>query len=368
MTPERLTLAALFAGTLARWREAIAVAAATVALALALSLVLPPSYRATASFVTTDAGLKLNMGSLSNLDGEPGLAGIASQFGLGSTRDPSESPAFYDQLLSSRELLTRLLLSRFPDPRAAAAADSLTLLGILRIRDDDSQRALETAVKRLRRKIRVRFDLKTNLVGLTIDTRWSRLSADAVIRAVALVSAFNKEQRLSRARARGDFLATRVAASQTELRAEEDSQRLFYERNRSWQNSPALMVEERRWRRQVETANTLYLSLRQQYETARIDEVNTTPVISVVDQAVPPRRRQWPQRTLIVLTAAFLGTVLGVLWAATRELFTHWARRNPDEVAMLLDTATKVRQEVRGTFRRPARRARPVSPPAEPPA
>jgi uncharacterized protein involved in exopolysaccharide biosynthesis len=357
MTAEPLTLAALLARTLGRWRAAIGVASATVVLALVLSLVVPPSYRATASFVTTDAGLKMNMGGLSNLEAEPGLAGIASQFGLGSGRDPSESPAFYDQLLSSRELLTRLLLSRFADPRSAGDADSLTLLAILRIRDDDSQRALETAVKQLRRKTRVRFDLKTNLVVLTIDTRWSRLSADVANRAVALVSAFNKEQRLSRARARGDFLATRVDAAQSELRAEEDSQRLFYERNRSWQNSPALMVEERRWRRRVETANTLYLSLRQQYETARIDEVNTTPLITVVDQAVPARQRQWPRRTLIVLTAAFLGGVLGVLWAAARELFTHWARHNPDEMAMLRDSATQVRQEVRGAFQRPARRA-----------
>src|SRR5258705_24252 len=161
MTPERLTLAALFAGTLARWREAIAVSPATVALA---------------------------------------------------------------------------------------------------------------------RQIAGRFDLKPKLLVLPIDTRWARLSADAANRAVALVSAFNKEQRLSRARARGDFLATRVAASQTELRAEEDSQRLFYERNRSSQNAPALMVEDRRWQRPGEASNTLYLSLRQQYETARIDEVNTTPV------------------------------------------------------------------------------------------
>ena len=185
---------------------------------------------------------------------------IATQLGLGSSRDRSESPLFYEQLLSSRELLTRLLLSRFPDPgvRPGAADDSVTLLSTLRIRDDDPQRALETAVKRLRRRMRVTVDLKTNLVGLTLDARSSRLAADAANRAVALVSAFNKEQRASRARARRDFLETRVAAAQAELRAVEDSQKAFYERNRSWQNSPSLIVEDRRLRRQVETASTLY--------------------------------------------------------------------------------------------------------------
>ncbi len=362
MDPGPISFATLVAGTLSRWRTALTVAAGIVLLALALILILPPSYRAAASFVTTDAGLKLNTGSLADLAAEPGISGIASQLGLGSARDPSESPAFYDQLLYSRELLTRLLLSRFPDPRVSAgsADDSVTLLSTLRIRDDDPQRALETGVKRLKRRLRVKFDLKTNLVVLTVDARWSQLSAEVANRAVALVSAFNKEQRLSRARARGDFLATRVAAAQAELRAEEDSQRLCYERNRSWQNSPALMVDERRLRRQVETANTLYLSLRQQYETARIDEVNTTPVITVVDRAVPPRRPEWPRFGLIVATAAVLGAGLGSLAAAAGELAAQWERHNPEEALLLRTTLARVLREIAGALpgRRRGARAR----------
>ena len=357
-----LTFPVLLAGTLSRWRITLAVAGGTVLLALTLALILPPTYRGTASFVTADAGLKLNTGGLSDLATDPGISGIATQLGLGSSRDRSESPLFYEQLLSSRELLTRLLLSRFPDPgvRPGAADDSVTLLSTLRIRDDDPQRALETAVKRLRRRMRVTVDLKTNLVGLTLDARSSRLAADAANRAVALVSAFNKEQRASRARARRDFLETRVAAAQAELRAVEDSQKAFYERNRSWQNSPSLIVEDRRLRRQVETASTLYLSLRQQYETARIDEVNNTPVITVVDRAVPPRRREWPRLSLMLATAAVLGTGLGALTAASGELAEHWAREHPEQAMLLRTTITRVLREIVGALpgRRRAARAR----------
>jgi len=111
-----LTFPVLLAGTLSRWRITLAVAGGTVLLALTLALILPPTYRGTASFVTADAGLKLNTGGLSDLATDPGISGIATQLGLGSSRDRSESPLFYEQLLSSRELLTRLLLSRFPDP------------------------------------------------------------------------------------------------------------------------------------------------------------------------------------------------------------------------------------------------------------
>jgi len=341
-----LTFPALVAGTVARWRTAVTVALGTVALTLALALILPPSYRATASFVTTDGETGPRGGGMSDLAASPGLSGLASQFGLGGLRDPSESPLFYEQLLASRELLTRLLSSPFPDPRTDAPADSAKLLALLRIRESDSARALETAIKQLRRKMRVTVDLKTNFVVLTVDARWSQLSADVANRAVSLVSAFNKEQRVSRARARRDFLETRVAAALNELRATEDSQRLFYERNRSWENSPALLVEERRVRRQVETANSLYLSLRQQYETARIDEVNNTPVITVVDQAVPPRRREWPRIGLMLLAALVLGGALGAITAAGRELADHWARSNPEQAALLRAAFARVTRDI----------------------
>ena len=333
MTQADLSFPLLLAGTLARWRTAALVTGGVVGVAILLMFVLPPSYRAQASFVTTSSSVQLPRG-LSDLAEGVGAADLADQFGLGLSREPSESPAFYYHLLTSRELLTRLALSHFPNPRDPHG-DSVPLFALLVRGESDSLRATETAVKRLRRQLQVTYNPKTNVVILTLDARWPALSAQILNRAVDLVSAFNREQRSSRSRARREFLATRVAAAQQELRAVEDSQRLFYERNRSWENSPALLVEERRVRRQVETANSLYLSLRQEYERARIDEINTTPVITVVDGAVAPQRREWPRPALILPTATLLGAMLGTLWAAARELLSQWARHNPDEAAVL---------------------------------
>jgi len=102
-----LTFPALLAGTVARWRTALTVALGTIALTLALALIIPPSYRATASFVTTDGEAGSRGGGLSDLAASTGMSGLASQLGLGGLRNPSESPLFYEQLLVSRELLTR---------------------------------------------------------------------------------------------------------------------------------------------------------------------------------------------------------------------------------------------------------------------
>ena len=343
MDSEPLSFATLLAGTIARWRAVFWVTVATIVAALVLSFALPPTYRAATSFVTAGAGIQLPQG-LADLANGAGLSGMASQLAVGTGKDPSISPAFYEQLLDSRELLTRIVESRFPDPRAPG--DSATLVEIFRIRSQDPNLAVETAVRTLRRAMRVSVNLQTGLVTLQTDARWQGLSAEIANRAVRFVSAFNKEQRYTRARAKREFLEGRVREAQTELRATEDSLQSLYERNRLWESSPALVVEERRRRRQVETTNALYLSLRQQYETARIDEVNDTPVITVVDRAVPPTRRQWPQRKLILLTAAFLGVTLGLIGAAALELARHWARVNPDQAELLRTAARQFVREV----------------------
>jgi len=344
------TFAIVLAGALSRWRQAAAVAAGTVVLAVALTFIVPPSYRATASFVTTDAGVELPRG-LSDLADQPGLSNIASQLGLGGSRDPSQSPAFYVQLLQSRELLTRLVLSNFADSRSDQPSDSGTLVQLFRIHTTDAQRAVELAVKRLKKQIYVTSDPKTNLVAVRVDAPSAALAAEIGNRAVGLVSAFNKEQRLSRAQARRVFLEDRVAATLAELRATEDSQRLFYERNRQWQNSPGLIIEERRLRRQAETASGLYLAMRREFETARLDEINNTPVITTVDRAVAPRKPEWPQRALITVSAAVLGVALGAMWAAAADLLARWATRNPAEADTLRRTVGRVTAELRAALR-----------------
>src|SRR5437763_1573301 len=51
------------------------------------------------------------------------------------------------------------------------------------------------------------------------------------------------------------------------------------------------------------------------WPTAWNEEVNDIPVITVIDVAVPPQRRAWPKRTLLVILALVLGGLTGTIWA-----------------------------------------------------
>jgi uncharacterized protein involved in exopolysaccharide biosynthesis len=179
----------------------------------------------------------------------------------------------------------------------------------------------------LRSSISTQVDNQTSIVKLTVDSRYPDLAAGIANRLVAYLNDFNAQTRQSQARERRKFVEQRVTTAEGDLRAAEAATRSFLERNRSWQQSPQLVFEEGRLRRQVEIRQDVYMTLTREYETAKIEEVNDTPVITVIDPAVPPQLRSSPRRTLLIGLGLVLGAILGVLGAFGRE---YWDRARQD--------------------------------------
>ena len=105
-------------------------------------------------------------------------------------------------------------------------------------------------------------------------------------------------------------------------------------------------------RRQVEIRQEVYLTLRREYETARIEEVNDTPVITVVDPAVPPERKSKPKRILLASVALFLGAIVGVSWAFGAEYLERMRQRNASEYWEFRGLLGTLRQKMRNALRR----------------
>ena len=181
----------------------------------------------------------------------------------------------------------------------------------------------------------VDFDLKTNLVTLLVNSRWSELAAAIGNRTIALVDGFNHEQRVSRARSKRLFVQSRLDSAKLELQGAEERQRFFYDQNRSWRTSPQLVFEEGRLRRNVDVATDLFLTLQRQFESARLDEFNDAAEITVVDPAVPPRKAKWPRYWIMLASSLFIGTLLGLLTAGSAAILADWRGRNPATASAL---------------------------------
>jgi len=352
--PPPLTLAAWTAAVLNRWRVIVAAAIMTLLVALLAALVLPPVYRVTVSFAPNPTSSSKLGGALSS--GLGALSGLTGQLGLGSASEPTESPAFYAELLQSRELLTRLLLTRFRDPRTVQPNDSARLVDILKLRSSEPRRRLELGVKTLTKSLRTEADPKTNLIKLTVDNQYPELAAREANAALALVNQFNLEQRASRARGKRLYLQTRLTQAQADMARAQAQHRDFLAGNRQWAASPTLSSDEETLRRREDVATDLYLSIEKQFEAAQMDEFNDAALITVVDSAVAPVRPYWPHYSILVPGALLFGVFLGVVIAGIAAVYADWSAREP-AAARQLAAALRMRALHRKPRESIARRA-----------
>jgi uncharacterized protein involved in exopolysaccharide biosynthesis len=84
---------------------------------------------------------------------------------------------------------------------------------------------------------------------------------------------------------------------------------------------PKAGLEYVRALRDLQYNEALFELLSKQYQAARIDEAKDAPVIQVVDSAVPPERKSWPQRGLLIFVGLFFSAILACIVALARSHF-----------------------------------------------
>ena len=77
---------------------------------------------------------------------------------------------------------------------------------------------------------------------------------------------------------------------------------------------PAMTLEYARREREVKLRETLYDTLVQQYEKARLSSLDPGPQLQIVDRAVIPEHKSGPSRKLALLLGLALGLLAGLTW------------------------------------------------------
>lgn len=278
---------------------------------------------------------------------------LASQFGLSlPAEDPTESPAFYVDLITSRSILSQAAAGAYPTSRDSSTRP---LVDILEVRGKTTPLRHEAAMRRLLKSITTRANTKTNMVTLTIRTSDPVLAVALNRRVMDLLSTFNIETRRTQAGAERAFTASRVAQVASDRRQAEDRLLAFLDKNRNFRDVSHLAFERERLEREVGFQQQIYTTLAQALEKAKIDEVRNTPVFTVVDQPVRPVKpdsRQLGVRILLGLIAGFtLGSLLA-FWSGW--LVANRALGSADYVEF-----DALRSELKRDLRQPGRLLRP---------
>lgn len=215
------------------------------------------------------------------------LASLASQFGVSvPVADAGRSPAFYATLMVSKNLLVNVVQRRF----TLQGSGPVSLIDYVHASGDNPAQRIESAADKLSKKVVVSIDQKSGLVRLQVTMRDAVMSRDVARALLAEVDSFNLKSRQSQASQERQFAERRLADAQAEKRQAEDEVQAFLQRNRDFRSSPQLSFTYDRLTDNLSLRQSLYTSIAQTFEQARIEEVRDTPVITVVETPMLPAR------------------------------------------------------------------------------
>lgn len=274
-----------------RWLPITAVAIGAGLAGLGVSFLLPRTYTSSAVFVPEQS---------KNSQLPSGLGALAGQFGILGGGGGTDSPEFYQRLLAGRAINEAIL------GKPIVGVNLFEYFGTQQRPD-----SVEKALKKLGKTTSVSIDKAAGTVRIDVEFRQPALAQAVATKYLDLVNEFNSSIRRTQAAKRRQFVQGQTEIALAALQQAETRVKDFLERNRT-ATGPNLQFERSQLDRRVTEAQELYLALSRQLQTARIDEVNDTPVISVVDPPFLPVKASGPHRAVITLMALFFGALSGL--------------------------------------------------------
>jgi len=176
----------------------------------------------------------------------------------------------------------------------------------------------ESAMKAVLSMVLVSVDQETGLMTVKVTTGDPLFSASLADRFIEHLTERVRAIRTKKARENLEFIQDRFNQAQEELNRAEEELADFSDRNQGI-STARLRTEQERLARRVNFKQQLFSDLQTQLTQAEIELQRSEPVITVVEQPVPPMKKSGPNRKLIVILSLFLGSGLGVGLAFVKQ-------------------------------------------------
>jgi uncharacterized protein involved in exopolysaccharide biosynthesis len=255
-----------------------------------------------------------------------GLAGLASQFGVnvptGASADLS-SPSLFPELLRSRTFAEKILDKKF---YTKEFGKELSLLVILTHGNESSKVGRDTlvtsALGTLDKMLEFVQDPTSTFSVIKVTTSeplFAKQLAEVTLAELEALNRFFKSQTVNE---KTSFISNRIYSVEKDLESSETRLKEFNERNRQI-SSPALQLEQGRLSRDVEIQKGIYLTLKQQFELAKIEEIQEASIVQVLDKPQVPLGPDNKNLKFNVLFAGVLGIGLGIMLGFVRSYLNN---------------------------------------------
>ena len=260
------------------------------------------------------------------------LQGMASMFGM--NMGESESTFHIPDIINSRTLQAKIIYKKWDSESFDLPVDLISYWGI----NENSKFSLNplnwfsksegnmnlnwrsSALEKISDRITVNEN-NTGLINVDVLMEEPELSAQIANFIYEGVVEFTNINHNETAKLNREFIQERQLEVKEILTTTENKLKEFRSKNRKVRDSPQLQLELERLMRDVEIQTQVFITLQQQYELARIEEVKETPSVVVLDKGFPSVYKDSPKRKLIVLFCICFGGLFGGLFVIIKRLF-----------------------------------------------
>ena len=238
------------------------------------------------------------------------FSGFASQLGISIPLNIGGKVPWdeiYPEILKSSDLLKSLLNQKYSTNKYG----DLTLLKIL-IREKKLDKYNEInrqnrAINQLRKMILITKDRSSPIVNINVNAFEPmfafKLSEDLIEKS----SIIQRQLKTRRVKQKRLFIEERLDQVALEMKEMEKELREFRENNRNLSSSPSLQMKVQEMGREADLQNSLYVTLKTEYEKAKIDEVGRDDMVQQIDGPSIPMELSSPKITLSIFLSIFFG-------------------------------------------------------------
>jgi len=261
------------------------------------------------------------------------VTGLAAQFGIPvSSGDPTQSPQFYFDLMTSDEILRSVVLDSYELPNGRGAGGR-TLLRWYEL--DASPKNINKVIGKLRGHVATSLSLRTGVINAKISADHPAVAVQIANHLMDELNRFNRERRLSRAGVERGFAEIQLRDADAALRGAEDRLQSFRQNNREFRTSAGLSLQEDRLSRDVAMRQQLYTAAAQAFEQSKLDQIRDTPVLTVLEPARLPTDPDPRGLLKSTILGMIFGSVMGVLVVLIREEARKLRVRYPNGIRAL---------------------------------
>jgi uncharacterized protein involved in exopolysaccharide biosynthesis len=164
------------------------------------------------------------------------------------------------------------------------------------------------ALERLNKSILIEEKV-TGLIEVSVVMEEPSIASDIANYIAEFVKNFVAAEQKKEASRNKEFIYEQLIKSKIDLEKSEEGLTSFREKN-PFSRIPSLEEHRGRLERNIESNQQVYITLRQQYEIAKIDEARDYLLVTILDKAEPAIFKSRPKRTLITIAGFITGLFL----------------------------------------------------------